>query len=149
MTIEMINLDALYLSICLGISGYLVFSEQQETARAKTKNFLLKIENKNLKKNNEQLRYIIGNCASNLRADSFNTQILFIAAFRYALGRRDNFVPAIVDSIRWNRDLLTDQTAMLMANEIGKSNFLGAQCDAEAWLGLAEFLLGEIKDEND
>lgn len=80
--------------------------------------------------------------------DKTDTQLLYIAAFRYALGRRTYVVPAIAGAIRESRDLLTDETARLMAREIVECKDLGMECDAEVWRGLAEFLsAGDDDDE--
>lgn len=76
-----------------------------------------------------------------------DTQLLYIAAFRYALGRQTYMVPAIAGAIRESRDLLTDETAQLMAREIVECKHLGMECDARTWWDLAEFLL-ERKNEN-
>lgn len=70
-----------------------------------------------------------------------DTQLLYIAAFRYALGRSTYMVPAIAGAIRESRDLLTDETARLMAREIVECRHLGMECDARIWWDLAEFLL--------
>ena len=70
-----------------------------------------------------------------------DTQLLYIAAFRYALGRSTYVVPAIAGAIRESRDLLTDETARLMAREIVECKHLGMECDAAVWWDLAEFLL--------
>lgn len=79
-----------------------------------------------------------------------DTQLLYIAAFRYALGRSTYMVPAIAGAIRESRDLLTDETARLMAREIMESKKnLGMECDAEVWRDLAEFLSEGGKDENE
>lgn len=72
-----------------------------------------------------------------------DTQLLFIAAFRYALGRQTYIVPAIAGAIRESRDLLTDETARSIAWEIAECENLGMECDARTWWDLAEFLLRE------
>lgn len=77
-----------------------------------------------------------------------DTQLLYIAAFRYALGRQTYMVPAIAGAIRESRDLLTDETARLMVREIEECKDLGMECDAEVWRGLAEFL-SEGLNENE
>lgn len=80
--------------------------------------------------------------------DKTNTQLLYIAAFRYALGRQTYIVPAIAGAIRESRNLLTDETARLMAREIVECKDLGMECDARTWWDLAEFLLaGDDNDE--
>lgn len=75
-----------------------------------------------------------------------DTQLLYIAAFRYALGRQTYMVPAIAGAIRESRDLLTDETARLMAREIVGCKNLGMECDARTWWDLAEFLLEGINE---
>lgn len=78
-----------------------------------------------------------------------DTQLLYIAAFRYALGRSTYMVPAIAGVIRESRDLLTDETARLMAQEIVECRHLGMECDVDLWLDLASFLMaGCGKNEN-
>lgn len=76
-----------------------------------------------------------------------DTQLLYIAAFRYAVGRSTYMVPAIAGAIRESRDLLTDETARLMAREIVECRHLGMECDAEVWWDLAEFLLAGGRDD--
>lgn len=56
-------------------------------------------------------------------------------------------VPAIAGAIRESRDLLTDETARLMAREIVECRHLGMECDAEVWWDLAEFLLAGGRDD--
>lgn len=80
--------------------------------------------------------------------NSVDVQLLYIAAFRYALGRSTYVVPAIAGAIRESRDLLTDETTRLMAREIEECQSLGMDCDAEVWHGLAEFL-SEGLNENE
>lgn len=79
--------------------------------------------------------------------DKTDTQLLYIAAFRYALGRSTYMVPAIAGAIRESRDLLTDDTTRLMAREIVECKDLGAECDARTWWDLAEFLLAGGDDD--
>ena len=78
-----------------------------------------------------------------------DTQLLYIAAFRYALGRSTYMVPAIAGAIRESRNLLTDETARLMAREIVECKNLGMECDARTWWDLAEFLLEGGSNENE
>lgn len=79
--------------------------------------------------------------------DKTDTQLLYIAAFRYALGRQTYIVPAIAGAIRESRNLLTDETARLMAREIVECRHLGMECDAAVWWDLAEFLLAGGDDD--
>lgn len=67
-------------------------------------------------------------------------QLLFIAAFRYALGRRSYITSAISDIIQNNVDVLTDNTVNLIIKEIRECENLGMDCDKEVWMYLAEFL---------
>ena len=76
-----------------------------------------------------------------------DTQLLYIAAFRYALGRQSYIVPTIANVIMESRDLLTDETAALMVQEINECNYLGMEIDAQVWVGLAKFLSGGEDDE--
>lgn len=72
--------------------------------------------------------------------NSVGTQLLYIAAFRYALGRSSYITAAISDIIRDNVDVLTDNTLNLMIREIEECKNLGMNCDQEVWKLLAEFL---------
>lgn len=74
-----------------------------------------------------------------------DTQLLYIAAFRYALGRRTYVVPVVAANIRNAIDLLTDNTKALIVREINECQHLGDECDAEIWHNLAEFL-SEVKE---
>lgn len=71
---------------------------------------------------------------------SVDTQLLYIAAFRYALGRRTYVVPVVAANIRNAANLLTDNTKALIVREIKECLYLGDECDAEVWHELAEFL---------
>ena len=72
--------------------------------------------------------------------NSVDTQLLYIAAFRYALGRSSYITSAISDIIRDNVDVLTDNTVKLMIKEIEECENLGMDCDKEVWPYLSEFL---------
>ena len=76
---------------------------------------------------------------------SVDTQLLYIAAFRYALGRRTYVVPVVAANIRNAINLLTDNTKALIVREIKECQYLGDDCDAEIWLSLARFL-SEVDD---
>lgn len=76
----------------------------------------------------------------NLNLGNQDLQLLFIAAFRYALGRRSYITSAISDIIRDNIDVLTENTVKLMIREIRECKNLGMDCDKEVWQYLAEFL---------
>lgn len=140
--------SSLFSSFIISAAAWSIVGSHKELAAEQAKNALLEYEKDELSKNNEQLSDFIENCIDKRRSakmNSLDTQVLFIAAFRYALGRRDNIVPAMVDNIRWSRDLLTDQTAALMVREIKECEDLGAECDAEAWLGLVDFLSVDVE----
>lgn len=77
---------------------------------------------------------------------SVDMQLLYIAAFRYALGRRTYIVPVVAANIRNAIDLLTDNTKALIVREIKECQYLGDDCDAEIWHELAEFL-SEANDD--
>lgn len=72
--------------------------------------------------------------------NSVDTQMLYIAAFRYALGRSSYITAAISDIIRDNVDVLTDNTVKLMIDEIRWCENFGMDCDKEVWRQLAEYL---------
>ncbi|MEJ8785075.1 hypothetical protein [Peptoniphilus sp. HCN-40583] len=78
--------------------------------------------------------------AKNLRLGNQDLQLLFIASFRYALGRRSYITSAISDIIQNNVEVLTDNTVKLMIKEIQECENLGMDCDKEVWQYLAEFL---------
>lgn len=144
----MINWTYLISSFIVSVAAWSIVGSHKELAAEQAKNTLLEFEKDKLTKNNKHLSDFIKNCIDKRRSakmNSLDTQALFIAAFRYALGRRDNIVPAMVDNIRWSRDLLTDQTAALMVREIKACEDLGAECDAEAWLGLVDFLSVDVE----
>lgn len=81
------------------------------------------------------------------KVNALDTQMLYIAAFRYALGRQSYIVPTIANVIMENRDLLTDETAALMVREINECKYLGMEIDAQVWASLAKFLSGGEDDE--
>lgn len=144
----MINWTYLISSFIVSVAAWSIVGSHKELAAEQAKNTLLEFEKDKLIKNNKELSDFIKNCIDKRRSakmNSLDTQVLFIAAFRYALGRTDNSVPAMVDNIRWSRDLLTDQTAALMVREIKECKDLGAECDAEAWRGLLEFLSVDVE----
>ena len=72
--------------------------------------------------------------------NSVDTQLLYIAAFRYALGRSSYITAAISDIIRDNIAVLTENTVKLMIKEIQECENLGMDCDKEVWSHLSEFL---------
>lgn len=72
--------------------------------------------------------------------NSVDTQLLYIAAFRYALGRSSYITAAISDIIRDNIAVLTENTVKLMIKEIQECENLGMDCDKEVWQYLARYL---------
>ena len=81
------------------------------------------------------------------KVNALDTQLLYIAAFRYALGRQSYIVPTIANVIMENRDLLTDETAALMVREINECKYLEMEIDVQVWASLAKFLSGGEDDE--
>lgn len=79
--------------------------------------------------------------------NALDTQLLYIVAFRYALGRQSYIVSTIANVIMENRNLLTDETAALMVREINECNYLGMEIDAQVWASLAKFLLAGGDDD--
>lgn len=67
-------------------------------------------------------------------------QVLYIAAFRYALGRSTYIVDIIARILKDNSDELTEKSKDLIIKEIAECKNLGMYCDAETWRGLSEYL---------
>lgn len=81
-----------------------------------------------------------------LSMNRLDLQLLFISAFRYALGRRSYITSTMAHIIKDNSDVLTDQTVDLMIREIRNCKDLGMDCDRRAWEDLAKFLSGGNDD---
>lgn len=76
---------------------------------------------------------------SGIRPGNQDLQILFLAAFRYALGRKMYVVPTVAGMIRENIDYLTRDIINLMIREIEDEEDrggLGMDVDREIWLRL-------------
>lgn len=85
---------------------------------------------------------------SGVRPGNLDLQILFIAAFRYALGRMTYVAPTVAGMIKDNIDYLTGNTINLMIKEIEDGDargVLGMDVDKEIWLRLKAEL--QIKSE--
>lgn len=80
-----------------------------------------------------------GRNLSGIRPGNQDLQILFLAAFRYALGRMTYVVPTVAGMIRENIDYLTGDIINLMIREIedvDDRGGLGMDVDREIWLRL-------------
>lgn len=86
--------------------------------------------------------------------DDQDLDLIFIAAFRYALGRRSYMVLTVADFIKTNISLIPQNIINLMIREIteaeqnhndGLYKALGDDCDVETWLSLREFLNNYVK----
>lgn len=87
---------------------------------------------------------------SGIRPGNLDLQILFIAAFRYALGRMTYVAPTVAGMIRDNIDYLTENTINLMIKEIEDAEArggLGMDVDKEIWLRLKSELRSELEQE--
>lgn len=82
--------------------------------------------------------------------DNQDLDLVFVAAFRYALGRRTYMVFTIADFIKTNIALVPQNIINLMIQEIteaeqnhndGLYKALGDDCDVKTWLSLREFLI--------
>lgn len=82
--------------------------------------------------------------------DNQDLDLVFVAAFRYALGRRSYMVFTIADFIKTNISLVPKNIIDLMIREIteaeqnhndGLYKALGDDCDVETWLSLRAFLV--------
>lgn len=67
-------------------------------------------------------------------------QVIYIAAFRYALGRSTYIVELIAQILKENKDELTEKSKDKIIKEIAECKNLGMPCDAEAWRSLFEHL---------
>ena len=81
--------------------------------------------------------------------DDQDLDLVFVASFRYALGRRTYIVYSIANFIKTNIALVPKNIIELMIREIteaeekhneGLYKALGDDCDVETWLRLREFL---------
>lgn len=86
--------------------------------------------------------------------DDQDLDLIFVAAFRYALGRRSYMVLTVADFIKTNISLIPQNIINLMIREIteaeqnhndGLYKALGDDCDVETWLSLREFLNNYVK----
>lgn len=75
--------------------------------------------------------------------NSADTQLLYLAAFRYVLGRKPYMVSAIAGAIKEGRYLLTNNTKALMVREIEECQYLGDDYATETWRDLAGLLSKE------
>ena len=72
--------------------------------------------------------------------NKLDKQILYISAFRHALGRSTYIVEVIVRILKENSDELTEKSKDLIIKEIAECKNLGMDCDAKAWRSLSEYL---------
>ena len=86
--------------------------------------------------------------------DDQDLDLIFVAVFRYALGRRSYIVLTVADFIKTNISLIPQNIINLMIREIteaeqnhndGLYKALGDDCDVETWLSLREFLNNYVK----
>lgn len=85
---------------------------------------------------------------SGVRPGNLDLQILFIAAFRYALGRMTYVAPTVAGMIKDNIDYLTGNTIKLLIKEIEDGEArggLGMDVDKEIWLRLKSELRSELE----
>ena len=90
--------------------------------------------------------------------DNQDLDLIFVAAFRYALGRRTYMVLTVADFIKTNIALVPQNIINLMIREIteaeqnhndGLYKALGDDCDVETWLSLREFLIKYQEKSNE
>lgn len=101
-----------------------------------------------MSENTHTLRHASCRDLSGIRPGNLDLQILFIAAFRYALGRMTYVAPTVAGMIIENIDYLTGNTINLMIKEIEDGEArggLGMDVDKEIWLRLKAEL--QIKSE--
>lgn len=103
-----------------------------------------------LSENGRALRSLTCRDLCGIRPGNLDLQILFIAAFRYALGRMTYFVPTVAGMIKDNIDYLTGNTIKLLIKEIEDGEArggLGMDVDKEIWLRLKSELRSELEQE--
>ena len=68
-----------------------------------------------------------------------NRAFIYVAAFRYALGRRSYAPSLVADELRRVWRELPASAHELILREIRAEKDLGDKCDADTWLSLAEW----------
>ena len=88
--------------------------------------------------------------------DDQDLDLIFVAAFRYALGRRSYMVLTVADFIKTNISLIPQNIINLMIQEIteaeqnhndGLYKALGDDCDAKVWLNLRTYLKEQVSQK--
>ena len=76
--------------------------------------------------------------------------LVYLAAFRYALGRMTYIVSTIADELI--KAELSDETKKTIVREIKEAdtdiNGLGMSCDREAWLRVKEKFIKDLTDKS-
>ena len=86
-----------------------------------------------------------------MQIDGEDFDLVVIAAFRYALGRRTYIVPAITNFIKANNKHTPKQVKEIIISEINDAKYhkygisLGDDIDAKEWLNLELFLENELR----
>lgn len=88
--------------------------------------------------------------------DDQDLDLIFVAAFRYALGRRTYMVLTVADFIKTNISLIPQNIINLMIQEIteaeqnhndGIYKALGDDIDAKVWLNLRTYLKEQVSQK--
>lgn len=86
-----------------------------------------------------------------MNIDGEDFDLVVIAAFRYALGRRTYIVPAVANFIKANSKHISNQTKEIIISEINDAKYhkygisLGDEIDAKDWLNLELFLENDLR----
>lgn len=86
-----------------------------------------------------------------MNIDGEDFDLVVIAAFRYALGRRTYIVPAVCNFIKANNKHIPNRVKEIIISEITDAEYhkygmsLGDDIDAKEWLSLELFLENDIR----
>lgn len=87
----------------------------------------------------------------NINGEDFD--LVVIAAFRYALGRRTYIVPAVCNFIKANNKHIPNQVKEIIISEITEAEYhkygmsLGDDIDAKEWLNLRTYLKEQVSQK--
>lgn len=85
--------------------------------------------------------------------DGEDFDLVVIAAFRYALGRRTYIVPTVTNFIKANNKHISNQAKEIIISEITDAKYhkygisLGDDIDAKEWLNLQTYLKEQVSQK--
>lgn len=88
-----------------------------------------------------------------MNIDGEDFDLVVIAAFRYALGRRTYIVPALCNFIKANNKHIPNYAKEIIISEITDAEyhkygmFLGDDIDAKEWLNLRTYLKEQVSQK--